>query len=178
LRIRKEQPSLCSLPSSNDQIVQLRLMVQSLLADRFKLVANDTIVTRPIYTLVIAKSGSKLQETAPGNESQCSGGSGELRGHGIPMSLLVRFLSQRLGRPAVDETGLKGSYDLELKSTPNFDSPEMMQGPPTRAESAAPDSSGPSIFTAIQEQLELTIKATNGPAEALQIVRIEKPSEN
>jgi uncharacterized protein (TIGR03435 family) len=164
--------------SSIDQIVQLRLMVQSLLADRLKLVANDTTVTRPIYTLVIAKSGSKLQETAPGNESQFSGGSGELKGHGIPMSLLVRFLSQRLGRPIVDETGLKGNYDFELKWTPNLDSPEVMQGPSPGAESAPPDSSGPSIFTAIQEQLGLKLKAMNGPAEALKIVRIEKPSEN
>ena len=164
--------------SSIDQIVQLRLMVQSLLADRFKLVADDTTVTRPIFTLVIAKSGSKLQETAPGTESEFSGGRGELKGHGIPMSLLVRFLSQRLGRPVVDKTRLKGSYELELKWTPNLDSGEMMQGPSSGAESAPPDSSGPSIFAAIQEQLGLKLNATNGPAEALKIVRIEKPSDN
>ena len=153
-------------------------MVQSLLADRFKLVANDTTVIRPIYALVIAKSGSKLQETTPGTESQFSGGRGELKGHGIPMNLLVRFLSQRLGRPVVDKTGLKGNYELELKWTPNLDSPETMQGPLPGAESTPPDRSGPSIFTAIQEQLGLKLQATNGPAEALKIVHIEKPSEN
>ena len=164
--------------SSIDQIVQLRLTVQSLLADRFKLVADDTTVTRPIFTLVIAKSGSKLLEAAPGTESEFSGGRGELKGHGIPMSLLVRFLSQRLGRPVVDKTGLRGNYELELKWTPNLDSGEMMQGPSSGTESAPPDSSGPSIFAAIQEQLGLKLNATNGPAEALKIVRIEKPSEN
>ena len=174
--------------SINDQIVQVRLMVQSLLADRFKLMAKDTTVTRPIYALVIAKGGPKMQETVPGSESpikagghpvQFSGGRGELSGHGIPMTLLVRFLSQEgLGRPVVDKTGLNGNYDLELKWNPDLDSPEMMQGTSPGAGSASPDSSGPSIFTAIQDQLGLRLKTAEGPVEDLVIVNIEKPSEN
>ncbi len=174
--------------SVNDQIVQVRLRVQSLLADRFKLVAKDSTVTRPVYALVIARGGSKLQATVPGSKSpieagghpvQFSGGRGELSGHGIPMSLLVRFLSQEgLGRPVVDKTGLKGNYDLELKWNPELDSPEMMQGPSPGAGSAPPDSSGPSIFTAIQDQLGLKLKATEGPVEDLVIVDVAKPSEN
>jgi uncharacterized protein (TIGR03435 family) len=174
--------------SINDQIVQVRLMVQSLLADRFKLTAKDITVTRPIYALVIAKGGPKMQETVPGSESpskagshpvQFSGGRGELSGHGIPMTILVRFLSQEgLGRPVVDKTGLNGNYDLELKWNPDLDSPEMMQGTSPGTGSASPDSSGPSIFTAIQDQLGLRLKAAEGPVEDLVIVNIEKPSEN
>lgn len=173
----------------NDQIVQVRLMVQSLLADRFKMVAKDTTVTRLIYALVIANGGSRMHETVPGSESkikagnhpvQFAGGPGELNGHGIPMTLLVRFLSQAggLGRPVVDKTGLSGNYDVELRWNPDLDSSETMQRPLSGGGSASPDSSGPSIFTAIQDQLGLRLKATQGPVEDLEIAHIEKPSEN
>ena len=174
--------------SANDQIVQVRLMLQSLLADRFKLVAKDTTVNRPIYALVIAKGGSKLQETVPGSKSpievqghpvQFSGDRGEVSGHGIPMSVLVRFLSQGgLGRPVVDQTGLKGNYDLQLKWDPDLDATAMMPGPSAGAGPAPPDTTGPSIFTAIQDQLGLKLKATEGPVEELMIVNVEKPSDN
>lgn len=187
-KLEDSQTAKMAKLSTNDQIVQVRLMVQSLLADRFKLVAKDTTVTRPVYALVISKGGSKLQETVPGSESpikagghpvQFSGGRGEVSGHGIPTSFLVRFLSQSgLDRPVVDETGLKGEYDFELKWNPDFDSPGMMQGPSAGAGSAPPDTSGPSIFTAIQDQLGLKLKATEGPVEDLVIVDVAKPSEN
>jgi bla regulator protein blaR1 len=185
-KLEDSQAAKMAQRSTNDQIVQVRLMVQRLLADRFKLVAKDTMVTRPVYALVVAKGGSKLQETVPGSKSpieagghpvQFSGDRGDVSGHGIPMSVLVRFLSQEgLGRPVVDETGLKGEYDFALKWNADL-SPGMMQGPPA-AGSAPPDTSGPSIFTAIQEQLGLKLKATEGRVEDLVIAGIERPSEN
>ena len=187
-KLEDSQAAKLAKLSPNDQIVQVRLMLQSLLADRFKLVAKDTTVTRPIYALVIARDGSKLKETVPGSKSpievqghpvQFSADRGEVSGHGIPMSVLVRFLSQEeLGRPVVDETGLKGNYDLELKWNPDLDAPGMMPGPSPAAGSAPPDTSGPSIFTAIQDQLGLKLKATEGRVEDLMIVDIAKPSEN
>ncbi len=185
-KLEDSQAAKMAKGSTNDQIVQVRLMVQRLLADRFKLVAKDTTVTRPVYALVVAKGGSKLQETVPGSKSpiqagghpaQFSGDRGAVSGHGVPMSFLVRFLSQEgLGRPVVDETGLKGEYDFELKWNPDL-SPVVTQGPPA-AGGAPPDTSGPSIFTAIQEQLGLKLKATEGRVEDLVIADIEKPSEN
>jgi uncharacterized protein (TIGR03435 family) len=171
-----------------DNILQVRLMLQSLLADRFKLVAKDATVTRPVYALVIAKGGSKLKATVPGSESpieagghpvQFSGGRGEMSAHGTPLSVLTRFLSQEgLGRPVVDQTGLKGEYDFKLKWNPELDSPGMMQGPSPGEGPAPPDSSGASIFTAVQDQLGLKLRATEGPVEDLVILKIEKPSEN
>lgn len=65
-------------PNRSDRDVQVRLMVQSMLADRFKLVVNDTKVARPVYALVIAKGGSKLQESIPGSPSPI-----ELQGHPV-----------------------------------------------------------------------------------------------
>jgi bla regulator protein blaR1 len=77
----------------------------------------------------------------------------------------------------VDETGLKGEYDFTLKWNPDL-SPGVTQGPSGAAAGAPPDTSGPSIFTAIQEQLGLKLKATEGSVEDLVIANIEKPSEN
>lgn len=183
-----EDSQAAALAKSPESIVQIRLMLQSLLANRFKLVVKDATVTRPVYALVIAKGGPKLRQTVPGSKSsieaggrrvQAFGGRGEIRAQGFPMSLLVRWLSQEgLGRPVLDQTGLKGEYDIELKWNPDLDSQEMMQAPSPGAESAPSDTSGPSIFTAIQEQLGLKLKATEGPVENLVIVDIEKPSEN
>ncbi|KAA6464499.1 TIGR03435 family protein [Acidobacteria bacterium AB60] len=188
-KLDDSQTALIARLSDDEQIVHVRLMVQSLLSDRFKLVAKDSTVTRPIYALVLANGGPKIRETVPGSESpieagdhrvQFSGGRGELSGHGIPMTILVRFLSQAggLGRPLVDQTGLSGKYDVELKWNPDLDSPEMMQGPSLGTGSASPDNPGPSIFTALQDQLGLRLKATEGPVEDLEIAHIEKPSEN
>jgi uncharacterized protein (TIGR03435 family) len=171
-----------------DNILQVRLMVQSLLADRFKLVAKDTTVTRPVYALVLAKNGSKLRETVPGSSSpiqseghpvQLSASPGEIIAHGTPINALVRLLSHSgLDRPVVDETGLKGEYDFELKWNPDVDAPGITQRPSPEAGSAPPDTSGPSLFTAIQDQLGLKLKATKGPLEELVIVDVRRPSEN
>ena len=186
-KLEDSQVAALAKLSPIDRIVQIRLMVQSLLADRFGLVVENTTATRPVYALVIAKGGSKLQETVPGSLSpikdeghpiQARFFPGDIRGHGIPMSYLARSLSQLggLGRPVLDETGLKGKYDIDLKWT--ADLPGMIPGPSSSAETAPPVTSGPSIFTAIQEQLGLKLKSTKGPVENLVIVHIEKPSEN
>jgi bla regulator protein blaR1 len=169
--------------SAPDGLVQVRLMVQSLLADRFDLVVKNETVMRPVYALVIAKGGPKLQETAPwstGSKSQAfSAVHGEITTHGMPISRLVWALSRvGVGRPVLDQTGLKGNYSFDLKWTPDLNLPGMMPGPSPSAESAPPDTSGPSIFTAIREQLGLELKATKGPVEALVIAHIEKPLEN
>ena len=180
--------ALSKLPGS-DEIAQVRLMVQSLLADRFRLVAKDTMVMRPVYALVIAKGGPKLQETVPGSPSPIiSGGRqmqaffnlGEIRGHGLSMSGLARGLSgSGLDRLVLDKTGLKGAYDIDLKWTPDIPSSAgMMPGSSSGVEPAPPDASGPSVFTAIQEQLGLKLEPVTGPVEAIVIEHIEKPTEN
>lgn len=179
--------ALYKLSNNSDRTVQVRLMVRALFADRFKLVVNDTTVMRPIYALVISKGGPKLQESIPGSPSpiELQGTPvhfltepSEIRAHGIPISTLANALSleRAVGRSVQDQTGLTGKYDFELKWSPP---PGIEPGPVPGAETAPPpDTSGPSIFTAIQEQLGLELKVTNGPVKALVIAHIEKPSEN
>jgi len=90
------------------------------------------------------------------------------------------MLSQQLQRTVLDKTGLTGKYDLELTWTPDQGADPMFKGPegsPQRGD-AAPDSSGPSIFTALQEQLGLRLQSAKGPVETLVIDHVEMPSEN
>lgn len=174
----------------------LRSMLQSLLADRFKLKLNHETKELPAYALVVAKNGPKIQEARPGdtypNGIKGSDGQGhaqmmrmfpgQLTCQGLPMSGLVHLLSQQLGRDVLDQTGLKGNYDFTLTWTPEHGETMMPGGPaggnpgPENAPPAA--SSGPSIFTAIQEQLGLKLEATKAPAEVLVINHVERPSEN
>jgi uncharacterized protein (TIGR03435 family) len=205
---------------------KMGLLIQSLLTDRFALKLAHTTKELPVYALVVAQNGPKLQEAKPGdtypngfkNPDASGGGAGpapgggpprsmaigrgpdghapggmmmmgrgQLTGQGVPIKLLVQALSQQLGRTVVDQTGLKGNYDFTLKWTPDQNSPAMAMGPggpapgapPPGADNAPPpDTSGPSVFTAIQEQLGLKLEPTKGPVEILVIDHIERPSEN
>jgi len=180
-----------------DQRAQLkRSMLQSLLADRFKLKLNHETKQLPVYALVVAKNGPKLHEAIPGDTypngikgpdgkgqaGMMSMGPGELTGQGLPMASLAHLLSQPLGRDVVDQTGLKGSYDFTLKWAPDQTPAAMAMGPDagkTGADTApSPESSGPSIFSAIQEQLGLKLESTKGPVEILVVEHVERPTEN
>jgi uncharacterized protein (TIGR03435 family) len=73
----------------------------------------------------------------------------------------------------VDKTALKGLYDFTLQWTP-----ELGQGSAAGPDAPSADSSGPSIFTAIQEQLGLRFESAKGPVEVIVIDHVERPSEN
>lgn len=179
--------ALKKLPPEQAQ-EQRRLMLQSLLAERFSLKVSQSSKDLPIYALVVVKSGSRLSPVAdsksgsadsPGPKSLMRMAPGGLTATGIPISLLVDRLSREVGRKVVDKTGLTGAYDFTLQWTPDrpvqgFAPAEDKQGPAA----PAPDSSGPSIFTALQEQLGLKLESQKGPVETLVIESIEKPSEN
>ena len=168
-------------------------MLQALLADRFKLTVHHETKELPVYALVIAKNGLKIRETKPdenysngikGEDGHALGkssidfGRGRLRGQGVPIAGLVQLLSQQPeleGRVVLDRTELTGEYDFTLQWAPEN---LMLNGtrPPDNA--ALPDSSGPSLFTALQEQLGLKLESTKGPVDALVIDHVEHPSEN
>jgi len=144
-----------------------RQMLQALLADRFELAAHAEKREMPIFAMVIAKGGPKLITTNV--NGALSGGRGRISitGGDDALAVLAFELSWRLGRPVVDQTGLKGRYELTLNWTED-DVPST----------AAISSGGPSLFTAIQEQLGLKLEATKGPVPVLVIDHAEKPSEN
>jgi hypothetical protein len=103
-------------------------------------------------------------------------GRGSMEGCAVELRFFVESLSQQVGRTIVDKTGLKGLYNINLQWTPETP-PQNNSASPTEA--APPiDANGPSIFTAIQEQLGLRLESTKGPVEVLVIDSVQKPSEN
>jgi uncharacterized protein (TIGR03435 family) len=155
---------------------EMRERMRSLLADRFQLAIHKETKEGSVYALVVAKGGSKLQpaqENAQGSRGMRMS-RGELTGMSAPLQLLVDTLSGQLGHPVIDKTGLTGKYDFKLTWAP-----DVPRGPSPNPDAPPPSApEGPSIFTAVQEQLGLRLESQKGPVEMIVIDRIEHPSEN
>ena len=147
-----------------------RSMIKHLLADRFKLKAHRETQESPIYALIVASNGPKLK--AASTQGRVNVGVGALVSTGMPLSLFASLLGTRLDRSVVDRTKLEGLYAIDLRWTPEAGEPTSGVG----VTSPTLDLSGPSIFTALQEQLGLKLLATKGPPGFLIIDRVEKPS--
>jgi uncharacterized protein (TIGR03435 family) len=174
-------------------------MLQTLLEDRFKLTFHRETKDLPVYSLIIAKNGPKLHEAKPGDDyanglKSPSGnlvgphmmlmrlGGGQISGQGVPIEYLVQQLSSQLEMLVTDKTGLTGSYDFSLQWTPDSVRSPMFKGPEDgqRANDlgTVPEASGPSLFTALQEQLGLKLEVHKGPVETFVIDHIEPATEN
>jgi uncharacterized protein (TIGR03435 family) len=171
-------------------------MLQALLEDRFQLKIRREIREVPVYVLTVAKGGPKLKASkegscpTPGPPAGVScPGSVWIARKGLNMTVdqqetldgLARMLIQRLGRPVIDKTGIKGMFDFHLEFAPDETTGGTLPGGGDRAGAPADtpaDPSGPSIFTAVQEQLGLKLDSARGPGEVLVIDRVERPSEN
>jgi uncharacterized protein (TIGR03435 family) len=158
---------------------QVASMLQALLADRFQLKIHRETREMPIYALTIGKGGSKLKESAPdakGTVGFLMGGvKARIRGSKMSTASLALSLTREAGRPVIDQTGLTGNYELTLEWI--RDEPQVLPGS-TGSGAAPADVSGPSLFTAIQEQLGLKLEGKKGPIEMLIVDRASKPSEN
>jgi bla regulator protein BlaR1 len=173
------------------QIDQTRLMVQSLLVDRFQLKAGIQHQEREVYALVVAKGGPKFREVAlspfpppgtpppPGAHLPSIGWAGPntVSATAWPMSEMPFFLTGNFpeigNRLVIDQTGLKANYDFVLNGVsrpsrqPANPSPATPEGDATT-----------SIFTALQEQLGLKLELRKAEVEVLVIEDAERPSEN
>ena len=180
----------------------LNFMLQDLLEDRFKLRAHRETRDMPVYALRLAKSDGKLGEGLKPSSVDCAAMRGRGRGGrmagppgppppgerpqcgmrvapnqvlagGVALSQLTLLLSQFTQRVVVDRTGLSGLFDIDLSFTPE----RMPQGPPPPG--APPlniDPNGPSLFTALQEQLGLKLESEKAPVEVLVIDHVERPT--
>jgi uncharacterized protein (TIGR03435 family) len=152
-----------------------RPMLRTLLAERFGLVAHNDTRELPVYALVPVREGrlgpklekSKIDcDTAERTGGFCGTDTNNrsMRGGSLRMSELASNLSPYVGRTVVDRTGLAGEYDFTLTWTSD------VRRPPSRGDD------GPSIFTALQEQLGLKLDSQRGPVEVLVIDRVEQPT--
>jgi uncharacterized protein (TIGR03435 family) len=186
--------------SKDARLEQQRLMMQAMLAERFKLKVHHETKELTVYDLVIAKGGFKLKEADPNSASPNAApnagspnamatspngmrppdgaprkgmmrmGMGDLNAQGIPIPSLANFLAQMLHKQVRDKTGLTGSYDIQLKWQPD----DM----PAESKEASGADSAPSIFTAVQEQLGLRLEAVKGPVDTIVVDHVELPTEN
>ena len=153
---------------------QLPMMLQALLVERFKLAYHFESRTTNGYALVIAKDGLKIRP-ADGGQQRSSVGPDRLMAKNTSLAQFANMLSVRLDRPVQDSTGIAGVFDFDLKWTRESGAPNMTPGAPT---DAATDF-GPSLFTALQEQLGLKLEARKLPVDVLVIDHAEKvPIEN
>jgi bla regulator protein blaR1 len=177
-----EVAAMSKLPPSYNPY---RFMQQALLADRFKLKVHFETRLLPIYALVVAKGGPKLKasEMDPASRAEMvkpaflQAGSGRAAGAGTTVAMLAEVLERQdevgnppggRGRIVVDKTNLSGRYDWTLHWTPwqDLSSGELS------------DLKGPSLFTALQEQLGLKLEPAKGKVEVVVIDHIDLPSEN
>jgi bla regulator protein blaR1 len=181
----------------------LAIRLQLLLEDRFQLKVHRETREMPVFELTVAKGGPKVKLSddqspfkppepgtpappppRPGDPMPRGGMSimlvgGELQATAVPLSNFVGALSQILGRTVIDKTDLKGLYDFKLKWTPDVGQQVGPPGPvPPGVELPPVDPSGPSLVTALQDELGLKSESTKGPVEVIVIDSVEKPSEN
>jgi uncharacterized protein (TIGR03435 family) len=145
---------------------QLMLMLQTLLKERFQIAMHTEPREMTHYELVIGKNGPKLRESTVGQAE----GFGTARLDGIKsnrmtMNKLASLLSRMTRMPVIDETGLTGYYQFDLKYADE--------------RQAVENQVGPSVFTAVQEQLGLKLESKKSPVGVLVIDHAEKvPLEN
>jgi len=157
---------------------QVRLMLQTLLADRFKLAVRREKQEQPGYALAIGKNGSKLK-TAGSDGTIGATTSGYLRTfQKMPISGLVNFLAGAARQPVIDQTGLKGAFDFTLDLTPSADDPFQTAARGGIPQAADPTNGFGRIAEAVENQLGLRLESRKIPIEMLIIDHVERPSEN
>lgn len=156
---------LATFPSDRGED-QIPLMLQTLLADRFKLAVHRETRPTPVYTLVVAKNGPKLKVSQAETMSRGNPRRGHFEARKVTMAVLASMLagSGWTDRPVLDQTGLTDAYDFILDWTPD--------------DMKSDELSAPSLFTAVQEQLGLKLEPQTVPREFLVIDHVEKPADN
>ena len=147
---------------------QILIALQTLLADRFQLKIHYEKKTVSAYALTVAKSGFKLQPVENDGNSSSNWSNNKLTATHLDMAHFAASLSHLLNQPVTDLTKLVGVYDFTLQWTPDDQQ--------ARATSDAP--TGPSLFTALQEQLGLKLEAQKVPVDVVVVDGAEHPSAN
>jgi uncharacterized protein (TIGR03435 family) len=194
-------------PGPNGPPPEMFLMIRSMLEERFDLKVHFETKDMPIYALVLARGDGRLGPRIRPSTTDCAARMAEFRARGGPppppapgdrpacgarqfpgnvsagamtMTQVVNGLSRMAGlnRTVVDRTGLTGAYDFDLTFTPD----QMPQGrgdpPPGAPPMPAIDPNGPSLFTALQEQLGLKLEPTRAPVNVLVIDSADQPTDD
>jgi uncharacterized protein (TIGR03435 family) len=177
-------------------IDRARSMMQTLLADRFNLAVHRELRPLPAFRMSLARADGTLgpqlrkvdidcaalraagRQASPGAKGVPCGGFGTLApghsaGHAIPVSMLAIFLERLVGRTVLDQSGLAGTFDVDLTWTP-----DRLANPDDLDSAVAGGLDTSSVFTSIREQLGLRLESTRVPIDVLVVDRAEPPASN
>jgi len=166
-------------PSSVDE---LHVMLMNMLADRLRLKFHREKREMPVYALTVGGAGTKLtpHEAANGGDPWIEQTEGQfihvkMKAMYVPMDYFAFRLSQLMDRPVVNLTNLAGGYDFVLEYTRDLP-PGFPAGGRINGEEV--DTTGPTVFAAVKQQLGLELKAQRGLAEVIVVEHAEKPTDN
>jgi uncharacterized protein (TIGR03435 family) len=177
-----------------------QLMLRALLADRFKLAVRNEPRDQQMYALIVARADGRLGSDLRRSTTDCADvnpqaldkaraadrsavtcgirlGLGTMAMGGATLSQLATTLSGLMDRSVVDRTGLEGTFDGSLKWTPDQSTPGLAVKAGF-APAGLVDPNGPSLFTAVQEQMGLKLDSRKGPVDVVVVDRAERPVEN
>ncbi len=161
-------------------IAQARVLVQKLLADRFKLVSHREKKELSVYAITAAKGGPKLTpHDGPASKQPSFGfGRGMLNIRNSTMAEFAGFLQANiLEQPVVDQTGLADRFDFAVRYTPD---PAQLANLPAGVPPPPPinDDAPPDLFTAFQQQIGLKLEAKKALVDVVIVDSVERPSDN
>jgi uncharacterized protein (TIGR03435 family) len=153
-------------PATNEQ---MKPMLQSLLTERLKMKLHRETRDLPVYVLLPGKGAPKVKPASTDGEATLAGSPAGISFRNQPISRLTFLLTRRMDRPVLDMTGLKGVYDFTVDTS----------GLGFNGQPPADPTAGPSIFTAVQDNMGLLLEARKAPVETLVIDHVERiPIEN
>ena len=191
--IRGERFTIEGRPASAVAIGESRLMLQTLLVDRFKLRATSAVREAPVYRLVLNRRDGRLgPQLRPAVPDMCADGQaarakflrcgmigsnpGRMSGRSTSLSTLVAQLSTLTRRVVVDATGLVGPYDLDMEWA--LTEAEVAEQLALGRTKARIDPDKPSLSGALEAQLGLRLESATAPVDVLVVESIARPTEN
>lgn len=148
---------------------QMRLMLRTLLTERFKLAFHSEKAEIRVYTLNVSKSGIKMRPAAPGIPPSHQLSHTDMVGHSMTMAELADYLAEPLGAPLTDSTGLPGRYDFTINLTPYVDT--------ERTNNERPD---PIVVlrAALKGELGLDLVQSKDTVDTIVVDHVEAPTSN
>jgi uncharacterized protein (TIGR03435 family) len=168
---RWDAQGLPNIPG-HPSLQQMQSLMRKLLEQRFGLKVHRETKELDVYAITVAKGGEKISPSAgdpngtPSENENSNGGVVTMRMTNMTMAELAPDLAFFLDRPAVDQTGLTGRYDLQLKWTAD------------ESKAPADGTAPPGMFTAIQEQIGLKLEPAKAPVKVLVVDSVGRPSAN
>jgi uncharacterized protein (TIGR03435 family) len=171
--------------STASQKIARQHMLQVLLADYFKLKTHIETTEVPIYQLVVAKNGSKMEIVAAPDAKPArmlitrpARGVEVWKGNATPIAAMLGQLTFEVGRPVYDKTGLSGLYNFTLRCARESQSVSAVPPDAQTMAGTSPENDAPPLHNALEEQLGLKLESAKGPSDVIVVDRVERPTAN